>query len=84
MLTVSYKWNHIKANYVGSITGDCELCQDEISALTTRVNVVILHCFRVVITPLTQCKNHPHLDELFMQKSFIFVQKNNAAEIDLT
>ena len=38
--TECYKLNQFKPKPERSIIGDCESCQDEISALTTRVNRV--------------------------------------------
>ena len=35
-----HKWNKFKSKHMGSITGDCESCQNEISALANRVNRV--------------------------------------------
>ena len=57
---------------MGSITHGCELCQNETSPLTTRVNVCDFALARANHYP-DQVQNHPHLHLLFMQKSFIFV-----------
>ena len=34
-----YKWNQFKSKHVERITDDCESCQNEISTITTRVNI---------------------------------------------
>ena len=34
----SHKWNQLKSKDVTHVTGDCESCQNEISALITHVN----------------------------------------------
>ena len=58
---------------VGSITGDCESCQNEISALTIHVTGVDFTAH--ANHPPDTVQDHPHLHSLFMQKSFIYSSK---------
>ena len=54
-VTSEFNPNLRMSHDVGSITLDCESCQNEISALTTRINVVDFALGRVV----GSCKSPP-------------------------
>ena len=53
-----------KSNKKYEYNSECEMCQNEISALTASVNGLMQ------ITTLSHMRNQPHLHSLFMQRSF--------------